>query len=70
MRAPPKRKGKELLKQRILHKDFHKAVNDSQHPLMEKYREKLKKHKSGRRPQPPDGFLEQSLHFTWNKRNK
>ena len=66
----PRHKAEAVLQQRILHKDFHRVINDTRRPLMERYQEKLAKYKSGKKPQPPDGFLEQSLHFTWNDDNK
>uniref|UniRef100_A0A0P4VXQ3 Ig-like domain-containing protein n=1 Tax=Scylla olivacea TaxID=85551 RepID=A0A0P4VXQ3_SCYOL len=60
----------DVLQQRILHRDFHRVINSTYQPLVESYKEKLAKYKSGKKPEPPDGFLEQSLHFTWNAENK
>lgn len=70
MKPLTQHKAKAVLQQRILHRDFHRVINETQHQMMERYKEKLMKHKSGKKPQPPDGFLEQSLHFTWNEANK
>ncbi|MPC60395.1 hypothetical protein E2C01_054439 [Portunus trituberculatus] len=60
----------DVLQQRILHRDFHRVINSTYQDIAERYKEKLAEYKSGRKPEPPDGFLEQSLHFTWNAENK
>ena len=60
----------DLLQERILHRDFHRVINNTYQLVAERYNERLAKYKSGKKPQPPDGFLEQSLYFTWNAENK
>lgn len=70
MKLLNKHKAKALLQQRILHKNFHRVINTTLSTLVEKFLEEVKNYKEGKRPQKPEGILQQSLRFPWNEENK